>query len=321
MHQLIMFDGISTVGKSTTSKSVYQQLSHQFKCIWLHEECADHPLRIDEFEAGDIHTIDGMESNRVDMLNRWRNLVDMISSSDSIYCMEGCFLHSISRYLLESVWNQEQIIEFCKEIIAILKPLNPMVVFLYKTKLKESYQKAFLARGDWWRDLILSKPEPYGYFETHAYEGDQSIYEDALYCQQAMRDVYEELDCDKMSIDTSEELWDAYVSEVMNTLGYSYEKKNQEVPDYHKYCGAYGKDPNDAFWKISYDQERKEFYTSLFWPYMPMRYLGSDVFELISFPVRLEFDFSKEKTFRIIGNYDWDLNNAILTCFSEQELQ
>ncbi|HCJ57512.1 MAG TPA: hypothetical protein DHV55_09250, partial [Clostridiaceae bacterium] len=70
-HQLILVDGHSTVGKSTTSKSVYKQIAYQDKIYWLHEECEKHPIRHEEFEADDIHSLDGMELNRQVMLQKW----------------------------------------------------------------------------------------------------------------------------------------------------------------------------------------------------------------------------------------------------------
>lgn len=43
-HRLII-DGPSTVGKSSVSKSVYQQIAREHSVYWLHEECANHPIR------------------------------------------------------------------------------------------------------------------------------------------------------------------------------------------------------------------------------------------------------------------------------------
>lgn len=108
-HKLIIIDGQSTVGKSTTSKSVYKHIAQQDKIYWLHEECEKHPIRYQEFMAGNIHTLDGMELNRQAMLGKWIQFKDEIENSNKICITEGCLLHALDRYLLKSVWNEEQV--------------------------------------------------------------------------------------------------------------------------------------------------------------------------------------------------------------------
>ena len=47
-------------------------------------------------------------------------------------------------------------------------------------------------------------------------------------------------------------------------------------------------------WVIQYDEINQCLYTSLFWPYMPMRCTAEDVFELISFPVEMSFEKDRQ---------------------------
>ena len=65
---------------------------------------------------------------------------------------------------------------------------------------------------------------------------------------------------------------------------------------------------------IKYDETKKCLFTSLFWPYMPMRCAAQGVFELISFPVELRFRAgARGLQFEVRGNYDWDLNGQVFT--------
>jgi hypothetical protein len=65
-------------------------------------------------------------------------------------------------------------------------------------------------------------------------------------------------------------------------------------------------------WIINYDDINKCLYTSLFWPYMHMRCMADNVFELISFPVELHFQKNKNSMqFSVRGNYDWEYNNQL----------
>lgn len=311
-HQLIIVDGQSTVGKSTISKSVYKQIAHQDKIYWLHEECEKHPIRYEEFVAGNIHSLDGMELNRQVMLQKWEQFSKEIRRSKQICITEGCFLHSVDRFLLESTWNEEQIINYFEQIMEIIKPLNPLIVFLHRPDIKLSFEKAFKARGDWWRELILSVPEPYGYFETHEYTCDESVFAALAYEQEQMAEIFDVLSCDKLKIDTTDECWDSYIRQITVTAGYEYYEEESKLPKIEKYCGTYRIQGGEDTWSICFDDEKKQIYTSLFWPFMPMKYIGNEQFELISFPVMLQFDVMAEKMqFIVNGNYDWEYNSKI----------
>ena len=310
-NQLIIVDGQSSVGKSTTSKSLYEQLARQTDCHWLHEECEKHPIRYKEFEAGSLHTAEGMESNRQDMLRKWAGFADEIGKSNRICVTEGCLLHSIDRYLLDSVWDAAQIQAYFAQIIEIIAPLKPLVVLLWRPDLRPGLEKAFRARGDGWRKLILQPPEPYGYFKTHTYTGDDSIFAALMYSQAEMLKVFDTLACDKVQVDTSDEAWDSYVRELTETAGYAYQPEETPYHEIDRYCGSYRSEDGEP-WYIGYDEQAKLLYTWLFWPYMPMKYKANDCFELISFPVRLQFSFAGDSaSFAVSGNYDWNHNGQV----------
>lgn len=308
-HQLILIDGQSTVGKSSISKSVYEQILHSDQAYWLHEECEKHPIRFEEFEAGTIHSLERMELNRQAMLKKWVEFAEDIRRSNKICVTEGCFLHSVDRFLLESEWDDDEIIRYFNQIMEIITPLNPLIIFLHKSDIKSSFQRAFKARGDWWEKLILGVPEPYGYFKNHQYTGDDSIYDSFAYAQQQMAKIFDVLACDKLKIDTSQEDWDSYTCKITEKAGYEYHKTEKKLPETDIYSGAYRIQDGNDIWNISFDDKTQSMYTSLFWPYMPMRYTGNMCLELISFPVILRFDDSAENLqFIVEGNYDWDYN-------------
>lgn len=308
-HKLIIVDGQSTCGKSTISKSVSEQISSQDDVYWLHEECYQHPIRHEEFRAGNIHTQEGMELNMQLMLEKWKIFCNDIIYREMICITEGCFLHSIDRYLIDSIWNDKQIKSYFDQIMNILKPLNPLIVFLKREDLEKSFKRAFIDRGNWWKDLILSPPEPFGYFETHEYTGDDSIYDSIRFSQEKMEETFDGLSCTKLKIDTSNDQWDTYVQQITLYAGYEYFKIEKTAAETEKYCGTYEMKKSKAIWKIGYDIIEKQFFTSLFWPYMKMKYIGDDCFLLDSFPVKLKFGFENGVTsFTVEGNYDWEYN-------------
>jgi hypothetical protein len=312
--KLIIVDGHSSVGKSSTSKSLYQQIALNHDAYWLHEECEDHPIRQNEFRFGALDTAEGMERNRMGMLEKWMMFQNSIISSGKICVTEGCLLHAYDRYFIHSIWNEDDITAYYRQVVESIKKLNPVVIFLYRHNLRKSLEKAFIARGQWWRDLILRRDDLHVYFKDHEYVDENSMFAAIEYEQSTMMTIFDQLKCLKIKIETSEEQWDQYVEEIITFLGLKYRKIDSYPFDMKQYIGTYQwqNGAGNGEWHIHYDEVNKSLYTSLFWPYMPMRCMADNVFELVSFPVELHFERNKHgMQFRVHGNYDWEFNNQL----------
>jgi hypothetical protein len=303
------------VGKSSISKSVFKQLGLDYAAYWLHEECENHPIRHNEFSFGELDTAEGMELNRIGMLDKWRKFRDSIKSSGKVCITEGCFLHAYDRYFIHSLWNENDIATYYSQVVEIISELNPIIILLYRPNLRKSLEKAFIARGKWWRDLILRRDDLHVYFKSHPYVNENSMFNAVEFEQKKMMEIFDGLHCQKIKIDTSEECWDQYVQEIISLLGSEYKKVEPYPFDPTQYLGTYRWEngTEDDNWIISYDDANKRLFTSLFWPYMPMRGIADDVFELISFPVELHFQKDKNGIwlFSVHGNYDWEYNDQL----------
>jgi len=50
---------------------------------------------------------------------------------------------------------------------------------------------------------------------------------------------------------------------------------------------------------------------------MPIKYLGDNCFELVSFPIKLWFSFLEDDvSFHVSGNYDWEYNDMVFRKFN-----
>jgi hypothetical protein len=255
-----------------------------------------------------------MELNRVGMLKKWMAFGDSIKASGKVCVTEGCLLHAYDRYFIHSPWNENEIVTYYSQVLESIEELNPILVFLYRPDLRKSLEKAFIVRGTWWRDLMLKKDDQHVYFKDHAYVDENSMFSAIEYEQTKMMEIFDRLQCSRIKIDTSEEQWDQYVREIIAFLGLEYGKADPYPSDMKQYTGRYRlkNGAEDDEWTIHYDETGKCLYTSLFWPYMPMRCMADHVFELISFPVELHFQEDQDGLrFRVHGNYDWNYNNKL----------
>lgn len=312
--RLIIVDGHSSVGKSSVSKSLYRQIALSRPAYWLHEECENHPIRQGEFSFGELDTAEGMEANRSGMLAKWAAFRDAIQASGQVCVTEGCLLHAYDRYFIHSLWEDGQIAAYYAQVVEVIRELDPILVFLYRPDLRRSLEKAFTARGEWWRELMLRRDDRHVYFKDHAYVDENSMFAAIEFEQMKMMEIFEGLDCSKIKIDTSAERWEQYDAEILAFVGSAYATVEQPPFDPRRYTGTYrwqnGTTEDD--WVIQYDQDNRCLYSILFWPYMPMRCVTADVFELISFPVELRFEETGDSIqFHVRGNYDWEYNDQV----------
>jgi hypothetical protein len=312
--RLIIVDGHSSVGKSSVSKSLHRQIALSRPTYWLHEECENHPIRQGEFSFGALETAEGMEANRSGMLAKWAAFCDAIQASGQVCVTEGCLLHAYDRYFIHSLWEDEQIAAYYAQVVEVIRSLDPILVFLHRPDLRRSLEKAFTARGAWWRELMLRRDDRHVYFKDHSYVDENSMYAAIAFEQEQMMAIYDRLDCAKIRIDTSAEQWERYVAEIIEFAGLPYANLEQPAYDPQRYTGAYRwrNGAREDEWVIQYDPANRCLYSTLFWPYMPMRCVAADVFELISFPVELRFEDSGDRIqFHVRGNYDWEYNDEV----------
>lgn len=255
-----------------------------------------------------------MESNRIGMLKKWSAFRDSIKASGKVYVTEGCFLHAYDRYFIHSPWDDNEIAAYYSQVLDAIHELDPIIVFLYRPDLRKSLEKAFLARGQWWRELMLRRDDLHVYFKDHVNIDENSMFDAIAFEQTKMMEIFDGLQCSKLKIDTSAEQWDRYVQQILSLFGAKYRKVDPYPCDLQQYPGTYRwqDGTKEVDWTIQYDEIDRCLYTSLFWPYMPMRCMAEDVFELISFPVELHFQKDKNgMQFRVHGNYDWQYNDQL----------
>jgi len=312
--QLIIVDGHSSVGKSSVSKSIFKQISRVTEAYWLHEECENHPIRHGEFSFGALDTTEGMQANLTGMLQKWEAFKESIKTSGKVCITEGCLLHAFDRYFIHTIWTEAEIRSYYDQVIDVLRELNPVIVFLYRPDLRASLEKAFIARGDWWRRLILKRDDKHVYFKDHTYVDDDSMFAAVLFEQTRMMELFDGLQCAKIKIDTSGEDWEGYDRQILTYLGLDFARMDAHACDLRQYTGTYrwrdGEGEDD--WIIGYDEANQCLFVTLFWPYMPMRCTADGVFEMISFPVEMRFVKDGDRLqFSVHGNYEWEYNEQV----------
>lgn len=314
--KLVIVTGMSGTGKS----SISQQLAKQYElngvpCRWIHEEIEKHPIREEgEFAVDRLDTEEGMNHNVAEMLSRWKALANKIAESDQVYVMEGCFYQSIVRYFFSSCYTEDQIKAYHSQVLEILNPLNPLLVFLYRVEVKNSLHEAFQVRGEQWKNIILDK-ENEGYFKYHPYADEESIYNMYEHYQNLSNEHFEEYQGNKIKLFTADGQWQKHLQLLTEHVGLSYKPREfPPLPNPAQYAGHYvlENDPQQRrlLFKV---QNNMLFGQTSWWTNMELLYLGNHEFEVLSFPIKYIFHPDrKPKAVTVIESYGWGLSGKTL---------
>ncbi len=314
--KLIMITGMSGTGKSSTS----QQLAKQYElngipCCWIHEEIENHSIRKEgEFAIDRLDTEEGMATNIAEMLSRWKALAEEIASSNRVYVMEGCFYQSIVRYFFSSCYSEEQIKYYHSQVLEILDPLKPLIVFLYRAEVKKSLQEAFQVRGEQWKNIILDK-ENEGYFRYHPYIDEESIYKMYEHYQRLSNEHYEEYQGNKIKLFTADGQWQKHLQSLTEHVGLSYKPRVFPLAaNPEQYAGIYFLEGDPQKRRLAFKVLDGVLYgQTSWWSNMALLYLGNHEYEVLSFPIKYIFHPDrKPKAVTVIESYGWGISGKTL---------
>lgn len=305
--KLIIVTGISGTGKSTTAKRLSGLLCQiGVDCRYLHEECEHHPIRENEFSWGSVKSVADMEVNCRLMLQRWEAFAGGIGEITLL--LEACLYENIVRYFFECDYPEQKVIKFYGELMELLKHLNPAIIHLRTSDVRETFSRAFKLRGDKWKKLILE--DRCARYLARGYRGEEGNYQLARDYQDLAIKAFDRYRGPKLWIDTLPNDWMAYHKKICDFLQIPwYPPQYLPQADLSDYEGRYEVVLNGKRHGFEIFGESDTLYCRSFWPYMELVGEGSDRFGFLSFPISLQFfrEGGVVAGADVEGNYDWGL--------------
>lgn len=305
--KLIIVDGMSTTGKSTISKRIYEQiLSNDIKVKWMHEESYNDINLLLDIKKSDIKNKEIIKDKMNELINKWQEFNNKIMNDEFVYILDSNFFKNIHDYLLHSDLTEEEIINFYKKIMNIFDKKILQFILLIRENIKESFSLSFEKRGDFWKNHFL-KPifNESSYREKKSYLSNTNLkYSFEKDYQVLIQKIYDEFDFDKIKFKTDEGDWDQYLNVILNKLQLNkYENKINNF-DYKKYIGEYVCEGWNV--KVYYDEQTNKLFLSAFWPEIELEYIGNDTFNLDKFPLKIIFLNNK---LQFQGELVWEMKN------------
>ena len=291
-----LLDEVAEVRKTTVGidqETVSRRCPEAHKQAWYQEL-----MQYDAFPAS-------LDRYELQALEKWEAFAgNAVKDEDAIFILDSSlFQYQIFTYLLKAV-PYKRLEAFVQKIEERIKPLNPLLIYLYRAHTEDSIAYLKEQRGE--QDLVSTwerdKGEPY----YHGKQKDVTAFYDFLkdYATYA-EGLFDTLKFDKRKIGISENNWKAYEDEMLGLL----DIRRAEIPAYKAPDGTFVNKGN-GFSFVIQDNVLKD-------PEGVQRHLSSkskDEFFVEGIPAILHF--SGENSIKLLGQQiipQWTETGSIYT--------
>jgi hypothetical protein len=206
--RLVIVEGIMGSGKSTTVLNLAQRLETSgIPALGITEGVNPHPIRFDwDVPWSDMPPTELAQSS----ITKWRSYVDSSLSLDRVSIVDGQLFHGNLTSLLLLDGGTELIGAYCRDVVGVIKPLHPLLIYLRQDDVDNAIRAISKERGEKWVtyqvDWKLGSP----YARRRGLVGFDGLI--MLYREyRALTDeLFAALDIPKITIDTSRHEWTIY---------------------------------------------------------------------------------------------------------------
>jgi hypothetical protein len=126
--RLVIVEGIMGSGKSTNTLNIAQRLETSgIAAAGITEGVDPHPIRFDwDVPWSNMPPAELAQSS----IAKWRSYVDGSQSMDRISIVDGQLFHGNLTSLLLLDAETELIGAYCRDVVAVIKPLRPLLIYL-----------------------------------------------------------------------------------------------------------------------------------------------------------------------------------------------
>jgi hypothetical protein len=206
--RLVIVEGIMGSGKSTTTLNIADRLEASgIPAIGITEGVAPHPIRFDwDLPWSEMPPAELAESG----VAKWRAYVESSLTDQRIAIVDGQLFHGGLTALLLLEADMDMMAAYCGEIVAVIKPLSPLLVYFHQDDIAGAIRSVAAQRGEKWVDYQLNWKLESPYAKRRGLAGLDGLI--ALYREyRVLTDrLFADLDIPKISIENSRQEWATY---------------------------------------------------------------------------------------------------------------
>ncbi|MGC5770837.1 adenylyl-sulfate kinase [Paenibacillus pabuli] len=177
----------------------YRKIREEFGVIF-----PDHVVQ--EIFRKDIYELP-FEQNVKLITEKWRSFTENVISADddSITIFECCFIQNpLTIGLVKYNQSREENVRYVLELERIVKPLNPLLIYIHQKDLAYTFDKAIQERPKEWSDGFIQYYTNQGWGLTKGYHGVEGTVKVLQARKELEIEIYQLLKIEKHWLDNSE---------------------------------------------------------------------------------------------------------------------
>jgi len=223
--RLILIDGIAGSGKSTIGQRLYRQLHLNGRATeFYHEFHRPHPIL--DIEADSV--IDWTEQS----VAKWRAFVQRLSGQNNIVVADGAVFQCGVGELLERDADDGVIMGYLQTVVESLKPLRPVLLYLYQNDIKTSIEHVREQRPAAWRDRVVTMFSNTPYGRNRTLEGFDLYLDFNRSLRRLADSSFDIFAVPKLKVENSDYQWDMHFDEICRFLDLPHAADPFQAEDY-----------------------------------------------------------------------------------------
>ncbi|MCK5055584.1 MAG: hypothetical protein KAT34_02945 [Candidatus Aminicenantes bacterium] len=247
--KLIILEGLTGSGKSTTAQFISSQLQKQdIKCRCILEGESGHPLYIN------MPGYSITEAAKV-LHSQWKSFVRQVKQFAVPVITEGCLFQYIIGSMLKMDIDKEEIMAYLHSLKDLFKVLNPILIYLRETDVEKALQKICAKRGEFWKSTTIHTNNRTLFARRRGLRGFSGYVKFKQVLEELSNRLFEEFDIRKIVIDKSKGDWQSYYKQIFVFMSLPLSEDQPLTKNFlEKFTGTY---------TCSYEGAISEFYVKL----------------------------------------------------------
>ncbi len=153
------------------------------------------------------------------LLNRWKEFVEQTTKEDKVYVFECCFIQNpVTVSMIRENRSKDFTINYIEKLANIIKPLNPVLIYLDQNDIDSSFKRIAEERPEGWLNGFINYYTQQGYGKENNLSGIDGTIEVLKARKMLEMEIFNLLDIEKKIIDNSNYDYKKSKNELSNIL-------------------------------------------------------------------------------------------------------